>query len=69
MARCQPHNNDNNTVDAKGIYGLSCTLAADRMLRHQTRNDLIYMLVRMLEFLRRQKPLECHELMVNVLMF
>jgi hypothetical protein len=68
MARCQPHNND-NTDDAKGIYGLSCTLAADRMLRHQTLNDLICMLVKMLEFLQRKKHLKCHELMVEVLMF
>ena len=37
---CHPHRCP--TVDAKGIHGLSCKLAAGRMPRHQALNDLIW---------------------------
>ena len=39
---CHPHRCPcGSTVDAKGIHGLSCKLAAGRMPRHQALNDLI----------------------------
>ena len=40
---CHPHRCPcGATVDAKGIHGLLCKLAADRMPRHQALNDLIW---------------------------
>ena len=40
---CHPHRCPcGATVDAKSIHGLSCKLAAGRMPRHQTFNDLVW---------------------------